>query len=282
MMRRWRAVALLLAVLCIGYVGAAAAQMYEVYDIMYSRLENYPVDAILFATDRGKTMTVPFMYTYIKGGGREMMFDTGYTDVALGMKWGAPAGAWSSVSDNLRKLGTTPDRIDTVFIGHMHWDHGGGLTEFPKATFVVQKREIEFAAGEITQKKHTMAGFDPRDILTLVKLNWEGRVKVVDGDVKDIAPGVNVYLTPGHTAGTLTASVPTRKGLAVMTGDAVYTYRNLAEDIPLGFGYNLVQMLDSFAKIRGILGDKGILVPGHDPSVMDRFPKVAANIVRID
>ncbi len=281
MMRRWRVIALLLAVLCVGYVGAVAAQMYEVYDIMYSRLENYPVDAILFATDRGKTMTVPFMYTYIKGGGREMMFDTGYTDVALGMKWGAPAGAWSSVADNLRKLGTTPDRIQTVMIGHMHWDHGGGLNEFPKATFIVQKREIEFAAGEITQKKHTMAGFDPRDILALVKLNWEGRVKVVDGDA-EIAPGVKVYLTPGHTAGTMSASVMTRKGPAVMTSDAVYTYRNLAEDIPLGFGYNLVQMLDSFAKIRGILGDKGILVPGHDPSVMEKFPKVADNIVRID
>lgn len=280
-MRRWRVIALLLAVLCVGYVGAVAAQMYEVYDIMYSRLENYPVDAILFATDRGKTMTVPFMYTYIKGGGREMMFDTGYTDVALGMKWGAPAGAWSSVADNLRKLGTTPDRIQTVMIGHMHWDHGGGLNEFPKATFIVQKREIEFAAGEITQKKHTMAGFDPRDILALVKLNWEGRVKVVDGDA-EIAPGVKVYLTPGHTAGTMSASVMTRKGPAVMTSDAVYTYRNLAEDIPLGFGYNLVQMLDSFAKIRGILGDKGILVPGHDPSVMEKFPKVADNIVRID
>lgn len=281
MIRRWRGIALLLAVLCVGYVGSALAVDYEVYDIMYSRLENYPVDAILFSTDRGKTMTVPFAYTYIKGGGREMMFDTGYTDVALGMKWGAPAGAWSSVADNLRKLGTTPDRIDTVMVGHMHWDHGGGLTEFPKATFIVQKKEIEFAAGEITQKKHTMAGFDPRDILTVVKLNWEGRVKVVDGDA-EIAPGVKVYLIPGHTAGTLGASVTTRKGVAVMTSDAVYTYRNLKEDIPLGFGYNLVQMLDSFAKVRGILGDKGILVPGHDPAIFDMFPKVAANIVRID
>lgn len=282
MMRRWRGIAVLLVVLCIGFVGPALAQTYEVYDIMYSRLENYPVDAILFATDRGKTMTVPFMYTYIKGDGREMMFDTGYTDVALGMKWGAPPGAWSSVADNLRKLGTTPGRIQTVFVGHMHWDHGGGLTEFPNATFIIQKKEIEFAAGEITQKKHTMAGFDPRDILTLVKLNWEGKVKVVDGDVEDILPGVSVYLTPGHTAGTMSTSVMTRRGKVVMTSDAVYTYRNLEEDIPLGFGYNLVQMLDSFAKIRKILGDRGILVPGHDPSVMERFPKVAGNIVRID
>jgi glyoxylase-like metal-dependent hydrolase (beta-lactamase superfamily II) len=258
------------------------AESYEVYDIMYSRLEGYPVDAILFGTDRGETMMVPFLYTYIKGGGREMVFDTGYTDVALGMKWGAPSGAWSSVADNLRALGTTPDKIDMVFIGHMHWDHGGGLSEFPNATFVIQKREIEFAAGEITQKKHTMAGFDPRDILAVVKLNWDGRVKIVDGDVEEIAPGVNVYLTPGHTAGTLSISVPSRSGTVVCTGDAVYTNRNLDEDIPLGFGYNLVQMLESFTKIRGILGDKGILVPGHDPGIMDRFPKVTDNIVRID
>jgi glyoxylase-like metal-dependent hydrolase (beta-lactamase superfamily II) len=282
MMRKWRIVAVLLAVLCFGYIGTAVAQNYEVYDIMYSRLEGYPVDAILFGTDRGKTMMVPFMYTYIKGGGREIVFDTGYTDVALGMKWGAPSGAWTSVRDNLRVLGTRPDRIDMVFVGHMHWDHGGGLNEFPKAKFVIQKREIEFAAGEITMKKHTMAGFDPKDILALVKLNWEGRVQIVDGDVENVAPGINVYLTPGHTAGTLSISVPTRKGKVVCTGDAVYTNRNLDEDIPLGFGYNLVQMLDSFAKIREVLGDDGTLVGGHDPGILDRFPKIADNIVRVD
>jgi len=278
---KWRIIALFAVVLCLGSVAAALAQQYEVYSIQYSGLKNYPVDAILFSTDRGKTMDVPFSYCYIKGGGHQYMFDTGYTDVAMGVKWGAPEGAWSSITDNLRKLGTSPDKIEWAIIGHMHWDHGGGLMELPNAKFIVQKKEIEFAAGEITQKKHTMAGFYPPDILNIVKLNWDGRVKVVNGDAAEVLPGISVWLTPGHTAGTETATVPSRKGTVAIAGDTVYTYRNLDEMIPLGFGYDLTQMLDSFIKVKQVMG-KGIL-PGHDPAVFTgKFPKVADNIVRID
>ncbi len=280
---KWRVVALFATLLCLLGVGSALAAQYEVYQIQYSRLENYPVDAILFATDRGKTMTLPFSYTYLKGGGHEYMFDTGYTDVALGLKYGAPQGAWSSIADNLSKLGTSPDRIEAVMIGHMHWDHAGGVMEFPKATFFVQKKEIEFAAGEITQKKHTMAGFNEQDILNMVKLNWEGRVKVLNGDTAEVLPGISLWLTPGHTAGTETATVPSRKGVIVLAGDTVYTNRNLDEMIPLGFGYDLTQMLQSFDKVKMLLGAKGTLVPGHDPSFFTgKFPKVADNIVRVD
>jgi len=279
-MKGWRVITLLMAALFMFGIASALAASYEVYSIQYSGLKNYPADAILFSTDRGKVMDVPFSYCFIKGEGHQYMFDTGYTDVAMGVKWGAPEGAWSSIPDNLGKLGTSPDKIEAVFIGHMHWDHGGGLGELPNATFYVQKKEIEFAAGEITQKKHTMAGFDPRDVLAMVKLNWEGRVKVLDGDVPSGIAGINCYFTPGHTAGTMTVTVPSRKGTICLTGDAVYTDRNLSEMIPLGFGYNLVQMLESFDKIKKI---GGMVVPGHDAGTYaGKFPKVAGNIVRID
>jgi glyoxylase-like metal-dependent hydrolase (beta-lactamase superfamily II) len=277
-----RVIAIMAVLLCLGFVGSAMAAQYEIYSIMYSRLENYPVDAILFATDRGKTMTLPFSYCLVKGGGHQYMFDTGYNDVALGMKWGAPAGAWSSIADNLRKLGTSPDQITDTMIGHMHWDHAGGTSDLPASTFWVQKKEIEFAAGEITQKKHTMAGFVEADVLAMVRLNWEGRVRVVKGDEANILPGISLYLTPGHTAGTQTAAVPTRKGIIPICGDTVYTYRNLNENIPLGFGYDLVQMLNSYDKVRQIMGTGKIFVPGHDPDFFNMFPKVADNIVRVD
>jgi glyoxylase-like metal-dependent hydrolase (beta-lactamase superfamily II) len=277
-----RGIAIMAMLLCLGFVGSALAAQYEIYSLWYSRLDNYPVDAILFATDRGKTMTVPFSYCYIKGGGKNMMFDTGYTDVPLGIKWGAPEGAWSSIADNLRKVGATPDQITDTFIGHMHWDHAGGTGDLPNSTFWVQKREIEYAAGEITQKKHTMAGFVAADVLAMIRLNWEGRVKVVNGDTANVMPGISLYLTPGHTAGTQTAAVNTRKGIIPIAGDACYTYRNLKENIPLGFGYDMLAMLDSYDTIRKIMGTGTTFVPGHDPEFFNMFPKVADGAVRVD
>jgi len=277
-----RGIAIMAVLLCLGFVGSALAAQYEIYTLMYSRLENYPVDAILFATDRGKTMTVPFSYTYIKGDGKEMLFDTGYSDVALGVKWGAPQGAFVSMADNLAKVGTSPDRISQCFIGHMHWDHAGGTGELPAATFWVQKQEIEFAAGEITQKAHTMAGFVEEDVLRMIRLNWEGRVKVVKGDAMNVIPDISLYLTPGHTAGTQSATFKTRKGIVPVVNDACYTYRNLKENIPLGFGYDLVQMLDSYDKIKKLMGTGTTFVPGHDPDFFNMFPKVAEGVVRVD
>jgi N-acyl homoserine lactone hydrolase len=277
-----RGIAILAVLLCLGFVGSALAAQYEIYTMWYSRLENYPVDSILFATDRGKTMTLPFSYTYIKGDGKQMMFDCGYTDVELGMKWGAPAGAWTSIADNLRKVGTSPDQISQLFIGHMHWDHAGGTGELPNAKIWVEKKEIEFAAGEITQKKHTMAGFVEADVLAMIRLNWEGRVIVVNGDRIEALPGVSLYLTPGHTAGTMTATFNTRKGVIPVVNDACYTYRNMKEMIPLGFGYDLVQMLDSYDKIKKLMGTGTTFVPGHDPDFFNMFPKVAEGVVRVD
>jgi len=278
-----RIIAIMAVLLCLGFIGTATATQYQIYTMQYSRLDNYPVDAILFATDRGKTMTVPFSYNYFKGdGGQEYMFDTGYNNVALGIQWGAPAGAWVSLADNLRKVGTSPERISNVFIGHMHWDHAGGLSDFPEAIFWVQKKEIEFAAGEITQKNHLKAGFVEADVLNLIRLNWEGRVRIVKGDEINALPGISFYLTPGHTAGTQCVGVNTRKGIIPVVGDVVYTYRNLKENIPLGFGYDSAQMLDSYDKIKKIMGTGTIFVPGHDPDFFNMFPKVAEGVVRVD
>jgi hypothetical protein len=50
------------------------------------------------------------------------------------------------------------------------------------------------------------------DVLAAVQLNWQGRVLLVNGDVEGVVPGVDVYLTPGHTKGTMTVCLDTIKG----------------------------------------------------------------------
>jgi hypothetical protein len=34
--------------------------------------------------------------------------------------------------------------------------------------------------------------------------------------------------------------------------------------------------------MRGLASDPGLVIPGHDPAVFDRFPKITTNIVRIE
>lgn len=55
--------------------------------------------------------------------------------------------------NNLRNAGIDPDSITKVLMSHLHKDHAGGVAlgkdhsqlSFPKATYYVQKRELEFA-----------------------------------------------------------------------------------------------------------------------------------------
>jgi hypothetical protein len=83
----------------------------------------------------------------------------------------------------------------------MHFDHAGGTSRFPKARFIVQRRELEYAAGALPHNSAARGAFVADDVLALVQLNWQGRVLLVDGDAESVVPGVDVYLTPGSRGG---------------------------------------------------------------------------------
>jgi glyoxylase-like metal-dependent hydrolase (beta-lactamase superfamily II) len=50
-----------------------------------------------------------------------------------------------SIICQLAKLGYTPDDIDYLIVSHLHSDHAGYLSSFPKATFVVRREEMRTA-----------------------------------------------------------------------------------------------------------------------------------------
>ena len=58
------------------------------------------------------------------------------------------------------------------------------------------------------------------------------------------------------------------KGRVCYSSDAVYTYRNIEEDIPLGLALNAGEAVESYKKIRSILRG-GLLIPGHEPRIFE-------------
>ncbi len=96
-------------------------------------------------------------------------------------------------SDTLKRLGLKPEDITDLIISHMHWDHADGMDLFPNARIWIQKDELQYYAGEAWQSKDTHGGIDEEDVLTLIKLNMQGRVGLVNGDAQEIIPGVTCY-----------------------------------------------------------------------------------------
>jgi len=191
-----------------------------------------------------------------------VVLDAGFVNRKLGASLGA--SDFVDYAPLLAEVGVALDEVDYVTISHLHFDHAGGTSRFPKAKFILQQRELAFAAAQMPHNSAARQAFTPEDVLAAVQLNWQGRVLLVDGDVEGVVPGVDVYLTPGHTKGTMTVCLDTTKGRICYSSDAVYTYRNLDEDIPLGLAIDPYEAVESFKKIRRILRG-GKLIPGHEP-----------------
>ena len=111
-------------------------------------------------------------------------------------------------ADALSELDLSPADVKIVINSHLHFDHCGQNAVFKHAPFYVQRSEVERAR----TSGDAIEWFD-----------FAGaRFELLDGDT-EIAEGVRVVATPGHTSGHQSVFVDTADGKAVMIGDAAYT-----------------------------------------------------------
>ncbi len=127
----------------------------------------------------------------------------------------------------LAEVGVSPDDVDTVVMTHMHFDHSGGTTRrtasggvepvFRRAQHVVQRREWEDATHPHERNR---ASYLQENVAPLADA---GLLRLVDGEA-EIAPGVRVLPTPGHTAGHQSVLIGQPGGpRALFLGDVVPT-----------------------------------------------------------
>ena len=258
-----RVVALVLALSC-ATAAAAEGPFEKVWCLRYATAPQAPLSLLLAGAPAEQKADLPFAMCVAQQADYVVMLDAGYVNPELGKQFGV--GDWTEYAGLLAEVGLRPDAVDYVTLSHMHWDHTGGTSRFPQAKFIVQRRELEYAAGALPHNSAAKGAFVAEDVLAVVQLNWQGRVLLVDGDVEGVVPGVDVYLTPGHTAGTMTTCLATVAGRVCYSSDAVYTYRNLEEDIPLGLALNAGEAVESYKKIRRLLNG-GRLIPGPEPRI---------------
>lgn len=171
----------------------------------------------------------------------------------------------------LRLIGVDPADVEDVIITHLHYDHAGNFELFPRAEFHLQESEVHYATGRYMRYSRLAHAFEPDDICQIVRLNFAQRVRQYDGD-REIAPGIRVHRTGGHTAGLQFVSVHTARGWVVVASDASHFYENLESQRPFPTAFNVGEMLESFDRIRSIAPTEDHIVPGHDPLVMARYP----------
>jgi glyoxylase-like metal-dependent hydrolase (beta-lactamase superfamily II) len=115
------------------------------------------------------------------------------------------------LEDALRARGLSIGDVTAVANSHLHFDHCGGNRLFPGLPAYVQAAELR-AASEPDYTVPEWVGFGQVEFVEL------------DGDREtEVAPGIVLLPTPGHTAGHQSLVIATAAGPMVVAGQAVYT-----------------------------------------------------------
>ena len=180
---------------------------------------------------------------------------------------------WGLEGDPLTNaLATVDVRIDDLrlaVISHLHLDHSGGIPLLADAgvPVAIHRAELEFAR---SGKALFEEGFRAED-WSDPRIRWE----VLDGDT-DVAPGVRVLCTPGHTPGhvSLQVTLPDT-GTWIFAADAADLGQNLLDRVPCGYcaGGTAVDEEAAATSLNRLLADAADLdarlIPGHDQLVFN-------------
>lgn len=130
---------------------------------------------------------------------------------------GSPAAGWAPVPGQLpaelAAAGIEPDQVSVVALTHLHTDHvGWAVTDarpfFPNARYLLQR--AEHAALDRAAPGLREALIDP--------LQATDQLALLDGDT-ELAAGLRVVATPGHTPGHQSVLVEAGDELVAVAGD---------------------------------------------------------------
>jgi glyoxylase-like metal-dependent hydrolase (beta-lactamase superfamily II) len=215
----------------------------------------------------------------IRGNGKTILFDAGFYREQFFKQWHVTD--FVKPSDAIRRAGVNPEDVTDVIVSHLHWDHADGIDLFPKAKIWLQKDELEYYAGSAWQSRRTHGGIDPDDVLAAVKLNTQGRVGLVNGDAQEILPGIACFTGGKHTYASQFLTVATPAGTVVLASDNLYLYENLDKHAPIAATLDAESNLRAQDRMKQLASRPELIVPGHDPAVLKRFPELAPGVVKI-
>jgi glyoxylase-like metal-dependent hydrolase (beta-lactamase superfamily II) len=212
---------------------------------------------------------IPAPAWYIEGAGPKILVDTGTGRaedvIAVQELYG---GALATITEpehdivtQLEALGVGADEIDIVVHTHLHFDHVGANERFPNARFLIHQAELPWALCPPPFGVYYYREFGEHVLAVL------DRIDLVFGD-RQVAPGVRMVFTGGHSPGHCVVFVDTDVGRVVIAGDAVYNYRNLEYEWPQGPLFDVGATLQAIQTLKSA----DVILCNHDPFFDVLFP----------
>jgi glyoxylase-like metal-dependent hydrolase (beta-lactamase superfamily II) len=193
----------------------------------------------------GQPWTVPVTSFLVDHPHGRLLFDTGVHCQArvdplarLGperiKRLAVKSRAGDDVVPQLARLGLKPDDVRYVANSHLHFDHCGGNEFFPRATFFVQRPELEAAR---------RPGFVPSYSPSPIDFDHPLDYRMLDGEHDVFGDGsVLIKPAPGHTPGhqVLVVRLP-KSGPVMLSGDMVHLTYSWENRVVPSFNFDVEQ-----------------------------------------
>lgn len=261
-------------------LSAAAQESPKLYVFTSGALTGFPKAALQMG-GQGNIDWAPVSFYVLKHPKGNIIFDTGNNDKTITDPdgwWGPLAKGFGlkmtkddAMAVQLAKIGLKTDDIKYVVAGHMHLDHGGNVSQFPKATLVVQNDEMKAAWWpDVGYSIY----YIPGDFADTKKMD----VMRLSGDFDLFGDGgFRIFRAPGHTPGTQFAVVKLPKtGSVILTSDVVYLKESLDKNLipPIPGTWNPAMSYESYARIRHVRDSENAQIfYGHDPEAFKATKK---------
>ena len=251
---------------------------YEIFALKYAGPFVRTGAHLMWYQDWDKIEKINYYIWCIKGEGETIVVDAGVTPR---MARDRELEGYVNPAEVLSRLNVKADEVRHVVVTHMHFDHAGGVSLFPEATFYVQEDEYRFWVEDpVATRPPFKAVSDPASTAYLAALENTDRLVLLKGD-QQIMPGIQCLRSPGHTVALQTVAVNTVRGTAILGSDCAHVFRNYTEDWPSALIVDLVGWMKTYEKLREKVSSHDLLFPGHDRLMLDDYPRVAEDITRL-
>jgi glyoxylase-like metal-dependent hydrolase (beta-lactamase superfamily II) len=251
---------------------------YEIYALKFAGPFVRTGAHLMWYRDWDKIEKINYYIWCIKGAGATVVVDTGVTPQMAAAR---ELDGYINPVEVLDRINVKADEVRHVIVTHMHFDHAGGVSLFPRATFYIQEDEYRFwLENPIAARPPFKHVSDAASTAHLASLEGTDRLTLFNGD-RQILPGIQCLLSPGHTVALQTVAVNTTRGTAIIGSDCAHVFRNYQEDWPSALIVDLVGWMQTYDKLRERVSSPDLLFPGHDRLLTENYPGIARDITRL-
>jgi glyoxylase-like metal-dependent hydrolase (beta-lactamase superfamily II) len=235
-------------------------------------------------SDENNRITLALRSMLIEVKGKIILVNTGIGNKLENDRFLCVDHRESDLMREFKEASLKPRDIDIVILTHLHLDHAGWNTvieggslvpTFPRAEYIIQRGEWEAATNPDERSRDSYREED------YIPLKEHGQLSLIEGD-QEIATGIKVHVTGGHTKHHQIVLVESNMEKAVFWSDIIPTATHLRP--PYIMGYDLYPLDTLRVKKRLIaqaVEERWLCIWEHDPTLSKGYLMLEGNKVKV-